>query len=224
MLPAADGAQPDRYVGLLRDASLRKAAEAKLQETLERLAQIAATDGLTGINNRRGFESALEREWRQSEREQLPLSVALVDADSFKLFNDNYGHLAGDDCLRSIAAQVHASGRRPSDVAARYGGEEFVLLMPNTDEVGALLVADRLRRLVEAVGVPHAGNLAGSGIVTVSVGVATVRPYGGETTPKALLETADAALYRAKERGRNCVEGAKMHSMRDMAGVHLEAG
>jgi diguanylate cyclase (GGDEF)-like protein/PAS domain S-box-containing protein len=217
LLPAAEGAPPDRYVGLLRDASLRKAAEAKLQETLERLAQMAATDGLTGINNRRGFDSALDREWRQSEREQLPLSVALVDADSFKLFNDHYGHLAGDDCLRSIAAQVQAAGRRPSDVAARYGGEEFVLLMPNTDEAGALLVAERLRRLVEAVGIQHAGNKAGSGIVTVSAGVATVRPFGGGTTPKALLETADAALYRAKESGRNCVEGGKMHSMPETA-------
>jgi diguanylate cyclase (GGDEF)-like protein/PAS domain S-box-containing protein len=204
---AADGGAPKDYVVVLRDATERKAEEQKLLDALDRMEQMAATDGLTGLANRRRLETVADREWRRCARDKLPLSVLLLDADRFKLYNDRYGHLAGDECLRSIATQLAGIAQRPGDVAARYGGEEFVLLLANTDGHGALNVATRLGGLIQELQMPHEGN-AGIGVVTVSIGVATAWPADRQRGLEGLtdlLAAADAALYRAKSEGRNRV-------------------
>jgi diguanylate cyclase (GGDEF)-like protein len=169
--------------------------------------RLAATDGLTGLANRRHFDGVADREWRRCRRERQPLSVLLLDADHFKHFNDRYGHLAGDGCLRAIAGQLAAAARRPGDLAARYGGEEFLLLMPQTDRDGALRMGDRVRELVLDLAIAHEGS-PGPGVVTVSIGGATAWPKDSESGPtsvSALLDAADAALYQAKSGGRNQV-------------------
>jgi len=202
---SADGTGPTGIVVALRDATDRKTAEIKLKEALEQMERMAATDGLTGLANRRRFDGVADEEWRRCGREHQPLSVLLLDADHFKLFNDRYGHLAGDGCLRAIASQLAAVARRPGDLAARYGGEEFLLLMPRTDRAGALCVAERVRKLVLDLAIAHQGSPAPS-VVTVSIGVATAWPRDPGSGPKnvsALLAAADTALYQAKNRGRN---------------------
>ncbi len=199
-----DGA-PTEYVVVLRDATERKAVEARLTDALGRLERVASIDGLTGIANRRHFDEVVDREWRRCGRERLPLSLLLLDADHFKRFNDCYGHLAGDACLQAIAGQIESMAQRPGDLAARYGGEEFLLLLPNTGVEGATRVAERVRALIEGLGVPHEANDDGK-VVTVSVGVATAWPGEADTTSHdigMLLARTDAALYRAKSEGRN---------------------
>lgn len=203
---SADCSGPTDYVVVLRDATARKAAELELTDVLERMKRMASIDGLTGIANRRHFDDVAELEWRRCERERLPLSVLLLDADHFKLFNDHYGHQAGDDCLRAIAGQIASMAKRPGDLAARYGGEEFLLLLPNTELSGATKVAETVRTLIEQLAIPHASSGAES-VVTVSIGVAAmqVADYSVSTSIHALLALADAALYLAKDSGRNCV-------------------
>jgi diguanylate cyclase (GGDEF)-like protein len=204
---STDGAGTTGIVAALRDATDRKTAEIKLKDALEQMERMAATDGLTGLANRRHFDGVADEEWRRCSREHQPLSVLLLDADHFKLFNDRYGHLAGDGCLRAIASQLAAAARRPGDLAARYGGEEFLLLMPNTDRAGALAVAERVHKLVLDLAMAHEGSPAPN-IVTVSIGVPTAWPRDAPRGPKnvgALLAAADTALYQAKSRGRNRV-------------------
>jgi diguanylate cyclase (GGDEF)-like protein len=204
---SADGAGPTGIVAALRDATDRKTAEIKLKDALEQMERTAATDGLTGLTNRRHFDGLADGEWRRCGREHQPLSVLLLDVDHFKLFNDRYGHPAGDACLRAIASQLAAAARRPADLAARYGGEEFLLLMPHTDRAGALWVAERVRKFVLDLAIAHEGSTA-PGVVTVSIGVATAWPKDPGSGPKnvgALLAAADTALYQAKSGGRNRV-------------------
>lgn len=201
------GEAPKDYVVVLRDATERKAAELELLSALDRMEQMAAIDGLTGLSNRRHLDLAAGREWQRCARDRLPLSAVLIDADHFKRYNDRYGHLAGDGCLRAVAAQVAAVARRPGDIAARYGGEEFLLLLPGTDGDGACRIAQRLCALVQGLGLQHDGN-AGIALVTVSVGVATAWPAardGALGNLATLLAAADAALYQAKHAGRNRV-------------------
>ncbi len=188
---------PDGYVGISRDVTVSRAMEAKL-------AELAATDGLTGIANRRHFDDELVMEWRRAARSSKPLAVMLLDVDHFKRFNDLYGHPAGDDCLRSVASAIAATIRRPGDRAARYGGEEFAAILPSTDLAGARDVAERVRAAIQALAIRHEGSEAG--VVTGSIGVAAVVP-GAKAAPEisALLGTADAALYEAKREGRNRV-------------------
>jgi diguanylate cyclase (GGDEF)-like protein/PAS domain S-box-containing protein len=198
---------PTGIVVALRDATDRKTAELKLNEALEQMERMAATDGLTGLANRRRFDRVADEEWRRCGREDRPLSLLLLDADHFKLFNDRYGHLAGDGCLRVIGSQLSAAARRPGDLAARYGGEEFLLLLPQTDRAGALCVAEVVHKLVLDLAIAHEGN-PGPGVVTVSIGVATAWPRDPGSGPKnvsALLAAADTALYQAKSGGRNRV-------------------
>jgi diguanylate cyclase (GGDEF)-like protein/PAS domain S-box-containing protein len=204
---SADATVPTGYVFTLRDATDRKAAEIKLREALEQTERMAATDGLTGLANRQRFDAVADKEWRRCRREDKPLSVLLLDADHFKHFNDRYGHLEGDGCLRAIASQLAAAARRPGDLAARYGGEEFLILMPDTDAHGSRLMAEGVRDLVLDLAIAHEGSPA-PGVVTVSIGVATARPKHPESGPKnfsALLAAADTALYQAKSAGRNRV-------------------
>jgi len=202
-----NGANATGIVVALRDATDRKIVESKLKDALEQMELLAATDGLTGLANRRHFDVVAHNEWRRCARDHQPLSVLMMDADHFKLFNDRYGHLAGDGCLRAITSQLAAAARRPADLAARYGGEEFLLLMPDTDRAGALCVAELAHNLVLDLAIPHEGRPA-PGIVTVSIGVATASPRDPGSGPKdvsALLAAADKALYQAKSEGRNRV-------------------
>lgn len=183
---------------------MRDVTDRKLLE--EQLSQMAFLDGLTGIQNRRAFDQALEREWKRAVRSGQPLSLILLDVDHFKLFNDTYGHLTGDDCLRAIAGAVRICVRRPEDVVARFGGEELAVLLPATETDGAREVASRLCTGVMDLQIPHSAN-DGRGIVTMSAGVSTaVASTGGKVQmPQGLLLAADAALYRAKKLGRNQV-------------------
>nr|WP_246526399.1 diguanylate cyclase [Plastoroseomonas hellenica] len=183
-------------VAVVRDITERKSEE-------EKLASLARTDGLTGLANRRCFDETLAKEWRRAMRDRTPLSLLLLDIDHFKLFNDAFGHPAGDACLRHVAHEVQAAVRRPADLAVRYGGEEIVLLLPNTVGLGAAMVAEQVRAAIESLGITHAGS-GGIDHVTVSVGVATAIP-SADAEPESLLAAADAALYRAKRTGRNRV-------------------
>lgn len=168
------------------------------QEELERLAN---QDGLTHLANRRFFDHYLEQEWQRAQREQQPLSLLLCDVDYFKRYNDTYNHVAGDQCLRQVAASVQAALRRPSDLAARYGGEELAVILPNTPPEGAIHVAQRIQAILADKGIPHAGSLVNA-FVTLSIGAATCVPTS-ERQPISLIETADQGLYRAKHQGRN---------------------
>ncbi len=175
---------------------------AALENANHRLARLSATDGLTGIGNRRAFDEALETEWLRAARDHLPLSLLMLDVDLFKRFNDRYGHPSGDSCLRTIARLLETGLRHPPDFAGRFGGEEFVALLPGIEQSGALAVAERLRQAVAAAALPH--EESPFGFVTVSVGAACLHPEPG-ARPQSLVAAADAALYRAKQSGRNCV-------------------
>jgi diguanylate cyclase (GGDEF)-like protein len=176
-------------------------ARLDLRNANSKLERQAATDGLTGIPNRHSFDCILAQEWTRHERAEVPLSIALIDADFFKAFNDEYGHLAGDECLRTVARSIKASIRRPSDFCARFGGEEFVVVLPNTDEAGALRVAEMIRTRVRSIAIPHPRSTVDS-FVTVSIGLATVVPTSGRSR-QDFLHDVDMALYRAKEAGRD---------------------
>ena len=165
-------------------------------------------DGLTGLHNRRHFDEQLTSEWGRAVRNNTALSVVLLDVDFFKRYNDRYGHLAGDDCLRRVAATVKASLKRPADLVARYGGEEFVCLLPHTDLNGALHVARHLGQLVFAQGIEHADSSAAP-VVTVSLGVCSKREQATGTVGE-LLRQADAQLYAAKARGRHQSSGIEL--------------
>jgi diguanylate cyclase (GGDEF)-like protein len=178
-----------------RELRRRKTAELKLR-------RIARTDDLTGLLNRRGFRQTFEREWRQAIRSGSSLSLLYLDVDFFKSFNDRYGHGKGDEVLRSIAHTIEGNIRRPRDVAARHGGEEFAVVLPETDGSGAQVIAESIRQAVVALSIVH--EESPHEIVTVSIGVAAARPPRGSESAH-LLEVADAALYRAKASGRNCI-------------------
>jgi diguanylate cyclase (GGDEF)-like protein len=173
-----------------------------LAEANAKLERLSNTDWLTGIANRRAFDRRLAREWNRAQRGGTPLAVVMLDVDLFKHFNDRYGHLAGDDCLRGLAQALALAERRAEDLMARYGGEEFVVLLPNTPGPAAVEAARRIQREVWALALPHAETEPG--IVTVSLGVASQTPSRAHL-PEDLVRRADAALYRAKQSGRNCL-------------------
>ncbi|KQX01470.1 diguanylate cyclase [Massilia sp. Root418] len=179
-------------VETLRDLTDEKKAQIALE-------QLATRDGLTGLANRRCFDGTLHAEWQRALRQQQPLSLLMVDVDNFKQYNDAYGHLGGDECLKRIATAV-ASEMRANDLVARYGGEEFAVILPNQSLKGAAIVAERIRCRVEQLQLPNLG--AGKQFVTVSIGAATALP-APENETSQLVATADAALYRAKHMGRN---------------------
>jgi two-component system chemotaxis family response regulator WspR len=191
---------------LERDQALRELSEALhlLEQRNAELARLSHVDGLTGISNRRAFDEMLAREARRITREYHPLSLLLLDVDHFKKYNDHHGHVAGDECLKKIAAAIGECAKRPGDCAARYGGEEFALILPNTDANGAKHVAENVRARVQALALPHPARNDELNIVTASLGVVTALPHQG-MTPMAMIEAADAALYAAKQAGRNRV-------------------
>lgn len=177
----------------------------ELRHDRSMFAEMAMRDSLTGVPNRRAFEAALEREWRLALRTQHTISLLLVDIDLFKQYNDRYGHLAGDACLRQVAGVLQQALQRPADMLARYGGEEFVLVLPNTHGAGASKVAVRLCKQISQLQLQHDDSPIRC--LTISIGVASVVPAEG-ILPDELISIADRALYTAKRNGRNRVEQA----------------
>ncbi len=189
-------AEETLYVGLLHDISAHK-------QSHDELLRIASTDPLTNLANRRQLDLFLRQEWGRAQRANSTLSLAIIDVDYFKPYNDTLGHQAGDRCLQQVAAAIKAIANRPTDLAARFGGEEFVLLLAATDMDGARQLAEKARAAVEAQALPHPASGIGP-YVTVSIGVASMCPQK-DTPTSDLLAAADAALYQAKEQGRNRV-------------------
>ncbi|BCG23675.1 diguanylate cyclase response regulator [Pseudomonas tohonis] len=184
-----------------------------LKLAMDRLNLLAQTDGLTGLANRRFLDQTIEREWLRTRRNGQPFSLLLMDIDYFKRYNDRNGHLQGDQCLIAVAHALRACINRPADLVARYGGEEFAVLLPETDHVGACRIADQLGDGVRHLNIPHPDSPHGN--VTVSIGVASFDeespswPHSSESNEVVpniarLLEFSDAALYEAKEAGRDC--------------------
>ena len=188
---------------LKRETDARKAALKQLEEANKKLHILSSLDGLTGIANRRAFDEFLAGEWRRSAREKKPLSLLLADIDFFKHYNDGYGHQAGDGCLKRIARVLSDGVSRPGDLVARYGGEEFAVVLGDTSLDFAAKIADELKSAVARMKIRHAySNIAD--FITVSIGAAAVMPVP-ELSFDKLIEAADKALYRAKEKGRNRV-------------------
>ena len=182
----------------------RRRMEQKLLVAQDQLRSLALTDQLTGLSNRRLFDEFSVREWKRAVRERSALSAIMIDVDLFKLYNDRYGHPAGDKCLAAVASAVGAVANRPGDLAARYGGEEFVVMLAGTTSEGCEFVAERVRKSVEMLQLPHGGSPFGK--VTVSVGFATASP-DAQSELAGLIEMADKALYAAKTTGRNTACG-----------------
>lgn len=169
----------------------------RLNRELERLAR---QDALTGLANRRSFDERLVQEWERSQRGRHELALIFIDVDHFKLYNDTYGHSAGDDCLAAVAGAIHSCMFRPADLASRYGGEEFVVLLPETTAQGAREVAERIQEAVDKLNMPHAASPT-AGHVTISIGLTSCVPQSG--LAQALVDAADSALYQAKHAGRH---------------------
>jgi diguanylate cyclase (GGDEF)-like protein len=176
---------------------------AQLAKTAERLRNESVTDTLTGLVNRRGFDTHLAQAIADGARRSRGAALLMIDIDNFKAYNDSFGHPAGDRALRVVADVLRKHANRTRDVAARFGGEELALIMPETNLRGAAVVAERLRAAVEGAGIPQ-GAGARHRVVTISVGVAAVN-NAAEATPASMLADADRALYRAKQSGRNRV-------------------
>ncbi|MEP6883156.1 MAG: diguanylate cyclase [Gammaproteobacteria bacterium] len=174
-----------------------------LRRSNARLTVLAALDGLTGMGNRRSFDERFEEEWERAVQTRAPLALVIFDLDNFKQYNDLYGHARGDECLRAVADVLKVQMRGPDDLAARFGGEEFAVLLPNTTMDGAKQLAERIRVTVQNLGIMHLGNTWNR--VTVSAGYAAAIPAVADKA-LGLIQLADAALYRAKAAGRNCVE------------------
>ncbi|MEH2250835.1 diguanylate cyclase domain-containing protein [Nostoc sp.] len=177
-------------------------AKEKVEYANQKLEQLVNLDGLTQVANRRCFDGQLQAEWKRLAREQQPLSLILFDVDKFKLYNDYYGHLEGDHCLIKIAQTVQQMVRHPGDLVARYGGEEFSVLLPNTELVEAIKVAQRIQQAIHDQAITHAQSDI-KDIVTISLGIACVIPTC-DITPDTLIASADKALYNAKQKGRDC--------------------
>lgn len=177
----------------------------ELEATNCKLQILSNTDALTAIANRRGFDHVLEQEWNRAQRAGSPLGLIFLDVDHFKHYNDYYGHLAGDSCLKALATALLQAERRTGRVVARYGGEEFIVLLPQTTKQEALATAQHIQQNIWALALPHAE--IEPGIVTVSLGVASLIPTR-HTTSEALVRLADSAMYHAKKLGRNRVHMA----------------
>ncbi|MBC9177182.1 diguanylate cyclase [Pseudoroseomonas ludipueritiae] len=177
----------------------------EMKRMRDQLAELAVTDALTGLGNRRRLEQALQQEAGRLARSTADLSIIMLDIDFFKQFNDTYGHIAGDRCIIMVAATLNRAVRRAADLAARYGGEEFACVLPNTSHEEAMAIAHNIRDRVLALSIPHEGSTAAP-YVTVSVGVATATCAPG-IDPVSWIKAADDQLYQAKARGRNNVEG-----------------
>lgn len=204
-----ENGEVDSLIGFMFDISERKKAEEKVFRLQRELEALSFKDGLTGVANRRRFDSNLDIEWASARRGAQPLSLIMLDLDFFKQYNDHYGHMQGDDCLKSLAQALNLAANRPRDIVARFGGEEFALLLPETDETAALKVAKRCQHLIEELQIPHAASTVAR-FVTVSMGVGTTQQPSAEMEPKHFVEAVDRLLYKAKLSGRNRIEFANL--------------
>jgi diguanylate cyclase (GGDEF)-like protein/PAS domain S-box-containing protein len=198
-----ESGEVDSLVGFMFDISERKKTEQQLIALQKELEELSFKDSLTGVANRRMFDSIMEVEWANARRNNQPLSLILFDIDYFKQYNDEYGHLQGDACLKQVAKVLSQAATRPRDFFARFGGEEFVLILPETDEQSAKKVAERCRNLIFKAQIPHAKSLV-SQLLTFSLGVATIIPTHHDE-PVSFIDLTDKRLYQAKQKGRNCV-------------------
>lgn len=193
-------------VGFMFDITERKRMELQLEELNRTNQELLRTDTLTGIANRKAFDERIEMEFLRATRNHSPLSLLFIDIDSFKQYNDRYGHLQGDSCLISVSQSLERLFSRPGDLVARYGGEEFVVTLPDTPRHDAVKLAEHCRQEIEALGIPHESALA-SDVVTVSIGVSTLDWQNNPKDLAEFLDQADRRLYQAKEAGRNRVVG-----------------
>ena len=196
----------EALVGFMFDISERKKTEEHLIRLQKQLEEYSFQDGLTGIANRRMFDTVLEREWSSAQRSGLPLSLLMLDIDYFKQFNDHYGHIKGDECLRNVAQTLSLAANRPRDFIARIGGEEFVWLLPESDAESARLVANKCLHLIRQQHIAHQSSPV-SPLLSLSVGVGTTRAMP-QTTALDFVEQVDKLLYRAKHNGRMRAEFA----------------
>ncbi|TCM18790.1 PAS domain S-box-containing protein/diguanylate cyclase (GGDEF)-like protein [Novosphingobium sp. PhB165] len=203
-----ENGEVDSLIGFMFDISERKKTEQELVDMHKRLETLSFEDALTGVSNRRMFDLHLDTEWKAACRAGQPLSLVLLDLDHFKQFNDNYGHVAGDECLVEVAEALKQAGGRPRDVVARFGGEEFVLLLPETDWEEAKALAERCRSAIAGLKVPHAGSEC-SDCVTVSIGAGTIVPTDTDH-PRDFIRAVDDMLYLAKQDGRNRVMATRL--------------
>ena len=201
-----ENGEVDSLIGFMFDISERKKVEEKLISLQRELEALSFKDGLTGVSNRRRFDTTLDTEWASARRSAQPLSLIMLDVDFFKQYNDRYGHTQGDECLKNVAQTLALAVTRPRDIVARFGGEEFALILPETDADAASKVAERCLRLVENQRIPHEAS-AVSQFVTVSMGVGTIKAATGMEA-RHFVEAVDKLLYRAKQNGRNRIESA----------------
>ncbi|MGO1163931.1 diguanylate cyclase [Brucella sp. C7-11G] len=212
VIPMADGrwlalrtrvTEDQHVLALVSDITAMKESELSLKSFAERMKGLAETDALTGLANRRSFDEGLQREFEAAKQTGRPLSVLLIDVDRFKAFNDRYGHLAGDGCLKSVAGAIASAARRSGDITARFGGEEFAVLLPDTDGDTAIAIAENIRTSIRDLEMLHEGSEYG--IVTASLGATVFTPSSRVGNPAELVARADLALYQAKDAGRDRV-------------------
>ncbi|MFV3370027.1 diguanylate cyclase domain-containing protein [Pseudomonas sp. NY15435] len=196
-----DNGEVDSLVGFMFDISERKRAEEQLIMLQRQLEEYSYKDGLTGVANRRMFDSVLDTEWGSAQRSGQPISLVLLDIDYFKQFNDHYGHIQGDDCLRTVGKALAGALHRPRDFIARFGGEEFVLVLPETDSEAARQVAERCRTVLHEQQISHEKSNVSS-LLTISLGVGTAVPSSSDR-PLDFVAAVDRLLYQAKQAGRD---------------------
>lgn len=199
-----DNGEVDSLIGFMFDISERKKTEQELIKLQKELEELSFKDGLTGVANRRMFDMVLESEWLKARQNKQPLTLIIIDIDFFKEYNDCYGHLQGDDCLKQVAHVLNGAASRGRDFFARFGGEEFVMLLPETDEHAGRAVAERCRQLLFKQQIPHQDSRI-SQLLTISLGMSTMLP-AQDNQLKELLDRADKQLYQAKQKGRNNIQ------------------
>jgi diguanylate cyclase (GGDEF)-like protein/PAS domain S-box-containing protein len=200
----------EALVGFMFDISERKRNEEDLLRLQKELEELSYRDGLTEVPNRRMFDVTLEREWANARRSNRPLSLIMLDIDFFKEYNDHYGHLAGDEALKRVATLLGGAANRPRDFVARYGGEEFVIVLPETNAESVEVIAEKCRCLILDAMIPHQRSTVDP-YLTISLGAGTIVPDANDQST-AFVDAVDKMLYRAKQRGRNCVEYSRHQS------------
>ena len=188
---------------LQKEVTKRQLIQNELENANKELQLLTKLDGLTKIANRRSFDICIKQEGDRARRDKSPLSLIMCDVDYFKIYNDTYGHQLGDSCLKKIATKINNACQRPGDLASRYGGEEFAIVLPNTDPAGASLIANTISQNIKSLKIKNKGSLTNK-FVTISIGIATMS-ITHKSSIKTLINDADKALYRAKNKGRNCI-------------------